>query len=314
MTIGESMRRIAILVAALTLAGSALAQSNALKIIHGSNAGAPQDVMLRLLAEEMQKAINQPVIVEPRPGASGQVAMSALKQAAADGRTIFSDGTGITSILQLPGATHSWMDFEPLYRIQLDPFALYVNPKRFPDWKAALAEMRAKPGQFRVGGFANGGPHQITLMLATAKADATFDWIPYDSGAKAITAVMGDHLEGSMSNISVYAQFKERTAVIAHTSAERLAQFPQLPTFKELGIDVVRYHWRGMFVKRGTPEPVITKLFESVGAGVKSAKFQQYLRESGTLDGTMTRAAYAEMLAEQARGDTVVLKQLKLVQ
>ena len=54
--------------------------------------------------------------------------------------------------------------------------------------------------------------------------------------------------------------------------------------------------------------------FESVGAGVKSAKFQQYLRESGTLDGTMTRAAYEGMLAEQARGDTAILKQLKLVQ
>ncbi|MEO7403041.1 MAG: tripartite tricarboxylate transporter substrate-binding protein, partial [Burkholderiales bacterium] len=187
------------------------------------------------------------------------------------------------------------------------------NPKRFPDLKAVLAEMRLKPDQFRAGGYAIGGPHQITLMLAMAKANAGFAWIPYDSGAKAITAVMGDHLEGSMSNISVYPSFKERTAVVAHTGATRIEQFPQIPTFKELGIDIVRYHWRGMFVKPGTTEPVIQRLFDAVGAGVKSAKFQAYLRESGTLDGTMTRAAYAEMLAEQARGDTLVLKQLKLL-
>src|SRR5262245_29960869 len=74
-----------------------------------------------------------------------------------------------------------------------------------------------------------------------------------DSGARAITAVMGDHLEGSLSSVSVYASFKEKTVILAHTAETRLPQFPDIPTFKELGIDVVRYHWRGMFVKRGTP-------------------------------------------------------------
>lgn len=295
------------------VAGPAFAQAPITRIIHGSNAGAPQDIMLRLLAEEMQRASGQQVIVEPRPGASGQIAMGVLKQAPADGRTIFSDGTGITSILQLPTAQHKWTDFEPLYRIQLDPFALYVNPKRFPTLDSAVAEMRKAPDAFRVGGFAQGGPHQITLMLAMEKAKASFAWIPYDSGAKAITAVMGDHLEGSMSNISVLPSFRERTVVLAHTAAERIAQFPDVPTFKELGIDIVRYHWRGMFVKPGTPEPVIQRLFDMVGAGVKAPKFQQYLKESGTLDGTMTRAEYAAMLAEQAKGDTVVLRQLRMI-
>ena len=84
----------------LSCAASAFAQQDPIRIIHGSNAGAPQDVMLRILADEMTKAGGRPVIVEPRPGASGQIAMTALKQAPADGQTIFSDGTGITSILQ----------------------------------------------------------------------------------------------------------------------------------------------------------------------------------------------------------------------
>ena len=119
---------------AAVLFGAALpaaAQQDALRILHGSNAGAPQDVMLRILAEEMSRAAGRPVIVEPRPGASGQIAMNALKQAAADGNTVFSDGTGLTSILQLPGHLHEWTDFEPLYRMQLDPFALYAMPKGY---------------------------------------------------------------------------------------------------------------------------------------------------------------------------------------
>ena len=109
------------LVAVTLFTGIASAQAEApIRIVHGSNAGAPQDVMLRILADELQKALSESVIVEPRPGAEGQIAMHALKQAPADGRTILSDGTGITSILQIPGARHKWTDFEPLYRLQLD--------------------------------------------------------------------------------------------------------------------------------------------------------------------------------------------------
>ncbi len=290
------------------------AQPDTVRIIHGSNAGAPQDVMLRILADEMTKAAGKPVIVEPRPGASGQIAMGVLKQSPADGTTIFSDGTGITSILQLPGHLHEWTDFEPLYRIQLDPFALYANPKRYPDLKALLKDMRAKPEAVRVGGYAIGGPFQIVLMLIAQKEKASFTWIPYDSGSKAITAVMGDHMEAAMSNISVYASFKEKMVVLAHTGESRFEQFPEVPTLKEQGIDIVRYHWRGMVMRKGTPEPVMERAYALVRAGVKSARFQAYLKDSATLDGTMSRAAMAEMLAEQARGDTAVLKQLKLVQ
>lgn len=81
-------------------------------------------------------------------------------------------------------------------------------------------------------------------------------------------------------------------------------------SFKELGIDVVRYHWRGMFVKRGTPEPVIERLFDGVGRAVKSQRFQDYLRDTATLDGSMARAAYAKMLEEQAKADTLMLREM----
>lgn len=284
-----------------------------IKIIHGSNAGAPQDVMLRILAEEMQKAIGQPVVVEPRPGASGQVAMAALKQAPADGTTIFSDATGITSILQLPDAAHKWSDFEPLYRLQLDPFALYVKKDKFADLNALIVEMKKRPNAVRVGGYGMGGPHQIALMRAMKLADATWTWIPFDSGSRAITAVMGDHIEAAMSNISVYGTFRERTQVVAQTAAERLKVFPDAPTFKELGIDVVLYHWRGMFLKRGTPEPTINQLFEVVGKAVKSERFQAYLRDSATLEGTMPRAEFVSMLEGQAKSDLTMLKELGMI-
>lgn len=301
--------------AAPFLAAPALvqAQGATLRILHGSNPGAPQDVMLRLLAEEWQGIARHPVIVDARPGASGQVAMAMLKQLPADGRTVFSDGTGITSILQLPTAQHRWTDFEPLYRLQLDPFALYVKQGSFAGFGDFLEAMRKRPGTLRVGGFALGGPHQIAMLRAARQAGARFSWIPFDSGARAITAVMGGHLEASMSNISVYETFRERTAVLAQTGESRLDRFGTIPTFREEGVDVVAYHWRGMFVRRGTPEAAVAGLFDQVGAAVRSERFRTYLQESATIDGTMPRPAFTAMLEQQASADAEVLREIGLL-
>ena len=284
-----------------------------IKIVHGSNAGAPQDVMLRILADEMGKASGRTVIVEPKPGASGQLAMSVLKQSAADGNTLLAEGTGITSILQLPGRLHEWTDFEPLYRVQLDPFALYALPQRFKDFAAFTEEMKTKKDHVRIGGYAIGGPFQLVMMQVSRRVNGDFSWIPYDSGGKAIAAVIGEQIEGAISNVSVAGTFTPRTKILAQTGEARLQQLPDVPTLKELGIDIVKYHWRGLFIKKGTPEAVIERNYAMVKAGVTSARFQKYLRESGTIEGTISRPAMADMLAEQAQNDTQLLKQLKML-
>jgi putative tricarboxylic transport membrane protein len=305
-----------VLALGLLLGSAALAwgqQQPILRIVHGSNPGAPQDVMLRILADEMSKASGgRTVLVDAKPGASGQLAMSALKQAPADGNTLLAEGTGITSILQLPGHLHEWTDFEPLYRVQLDPFALYASPERYKDFAAFAEDMRVKKDLVRIGGYAIGGPFQMVMMQLSRRIGGDFSWIPYDSGGKAIVAVIGDQIEGAVSNVSVAATFT-RTKILVQTGEARLPQLPDVPTLKELGIDMVKYHWRGFFIKKGTPEALIERNYALVKAGVGSARFQKYLRESGTIEGTISRTAMAEMLAEQARNDTQLLKQLKMI-
>jgi tripartite-type tricarboxylate transporter receptor subunit TctC len=289
------------------------AQNTPLRILHGSNAGAPQDVMLRILADEMSKVSGRPVIVDAKPGASGQIAMAALKQAPADGNTIFSDGTGITSILQLPGHLHQWADFEPLYRIQLDPFAIYVLPERYKDFASLAKDMKINKDGVRIGGYAVGGPFQLVLMQIADKINGNFSWIAYDSGSKAVVAVMGDQIEAAMSNVSIAGTYLPKAKIVVQTGETRLAQLPDVPTLKELGIDMVRYHWRGMFIKKGTPESLIDDNFKLINTAIKSPRFQAYLKESGTIDGSMSRLAMKEMLADQAKMDYALLRKLDLV-
>lgn len=288
--------------------------SKPIKIVHGSAAGAPQDVMLRKLAENMREVAGVPVVVEPHPGGTGQVAIAYLQSQPADGYTIFSDATGITSVLQLPGAAYKWTDLNPLFRIQLDPFALYVKQGgKFKNLKDLIDAMKTNPDTVRIGGYGTGSPHQITALFLGDQAKATVNWVPYNSGSNAIKAVMGGDLDAAMSNISVYSRFNEKTLVVGVTSADRVAAFPDTPTFKEQGYDLVRYHWRGMFVKNETPTAVIDKLYSIADQAEKSADFQAYLKNTSTLPGTMTRTEFADMLKAQAANDHKVLKNLGMI-
>lgn len=288
--------------------------SRAIRIVHGSNPGAPQDVMLRVLAEEMAAVFGQAVNVEGRPGGTGQAAIAYMMNQPADGHTIFSDATGITSVLQLPGAAFKWTDLQPVYRMQLDPFALYVKAdgkyRSLPDF---IADAKARPGSVRVGGYGTGSPHQISTRLLGGLAGIRTTWVPFDSGTKAIAAVMGDNLDAAMSNISVYPSFKGKATVIATTAEKTIPQFPEVPTFKAQGYDLVRYHWRGMFVRQGTPEPIVQALFKGVGEAVKRPKYVEYLDKSATLDGTMSIPEFEKLLQQQAKDDLDLLKELGMV-
>lgn len=282
-------------------------------IVHGSKAGAPQDVMLRVLAAQMAKVLGQGVDVQGRPGGSGQAAMSYMMGQPANGYTIFSDATGITAILQLPGAAFKWTDLQPVYRMQLDPFALYVKTGKYKSLKDLIADAKKRPGSVHIGGYGVGSPHQISTLLLAEQAGVKVSWVPFDSGTKAIAATMGDNLDAAMSNISVYKSFKGKVTVLGVSSAQPIAQFPEVPTFKSQGFNLVRYHWRGMFVRKGTPQPIVDKLYKAVGEAVKSPTFVKYLADSSTIDGSMTIPEFETLLKEQAKSDLVILKKVGML-
>lgn len=305
-------------IAVLTIAAPSFAAefpSRPIKIVHGSQAGAPQDVMLRELAQELEKAAGVSVVVESRPGGNGQVAMAYVKGQSADGHTVLNDGTGITTILQMPGAALKWTDFQPVYRIQLDPFALYVKQDGEYDSLADfVGTMKKNPGQIRIGGYATGSPHQFTSLSMADTVGSSIAWVPYNSGTDAIASVMGGDLDAAMSNISVYNRFKGTTNVLAVTSDDRLSNHPEVPTFKELGYDLVRYHWRGMLVREDTPDEIVQRLHDVIGQAVKSERFQEYLSKTATLDGTIPVAEFETMLQQQANSDRQRLVQLGIIE
>lgn len=301
----------------LSLISTALADfpQRPIRVTHTSNPGAPIDVMMRNLATEMEKIAGVPVIVEGRPGGSGQVAIAYLRGQPADGYTIHTDATGITAIMQLPGAAFKIEDVMPLYRVQLDPFALYV--RRDGDYQTLedlLVDMAERGQRIRIGGFGTGSPHQLATLEMAKQAGVEVRWVQYNSGGDAVADVMSGDLEAAMSNIAIYQRFIDRTQVLAHTSAERIADFPDVPTFAERGLDLTRYHWRGNFVHSDTPPEIAERLFEIIDQAARSVSFQDYLRTTSTIFGGIPRAEFATIIDEQYQSDRQVLIELNMIQ
>ena len=286
-----------------------------IRVVHTSNPGAPIDVMMRNLAQEMEKIAGVPVIVEGRPGGGGQVAIAYLRGQPADGYTVHTDATGITAIMQLPGAAHQMSDVMPLYRVQLDPFALYVRRGgNYETLEDLLADMAERGQRIRIGGFGTGSPHHLSTLELAKQAGVEVRWVQYSSGADAVADVMSGDLEASMSNIAIYQRFIDRTQVLAHTSAERIADFPDVPTFAERGLDLTRYHWRGTFVHSDTPPEIADRLYEIMDQAARSDAFQEYLRTTSTIFGGIPRQEFAAILDEQYKSDREVLIQLNMIQ
>src|SRR5512140_1257788 len=241
--------RIALLICALLLSATAAAQEKAIKFLVGFPAGAGLDTMTRLIAEKMRVSLGQPVVVENRPGAAGQIAMSALKHAAPDGLTLV-----MTPLVTVVTAPHvfpklpydAFADFTPVAHAADYLFAFTVGPSTRA---ASLADYVAlvKKDQ-KYGNYASAGtgslPHFFTLLFAST-AGIKMNHIGYKGTAPALTDLMGGQLGAFMGTVSdVAAQHKAgRLRVLATSGARRARELPEVPTFRELGYPIEGAGW-----------------------------------------------------------------------
>lgn len=290
------MGAVALAVSALGVAPAAAEfPTRPIKIVHGSNPGAPQDIMIRKLAEEVKAATGASVVVEPRPGGTSTVAVSHMLGQEHDGHTLFLGGSGVIRSLQKPSSPYKVTQLKPVYRIQLDPFTLYVKRGgKYDTTDDLVADMKKHPGKVRIGGFGSGSGQHFAAIEWTEATGTEMTWVPFNSGSKAITAVMGDNLDAALSNLGVYNRFNDKTKVLGMSAKERNPALPEVQTFVEQGLDVTPMHWRSLFAPKDTPKENVEAVYDIIHTGVKSPAFQEYLRKSGTIDGTMTVAEFQD--------------------
>lgn len=245
--------------------------------------GGVADITGRPTAAALEKVLKQPVTVVNRPGAAGAVGNAAAANAKPDGYTVLM---ALSSISVIPAAdelfnrkpAYSLDQFVPVALISADPTILVVHPSLpVKTVKDLVALARSKPGQMSFSSSGVYGALHMPMEMFLHAAKLKMRHVPTTGGGPAITAVLGGHVEmtaGGPAAISSHVK-AGKMRPIASWGAERHASYPQVPTFRELGYkDVEYYIWAGMFVPRGTPEPVVKTLRDAARRAVQDADFK----------------------------------------
>jgi tripartite-type tricarboxylate transporter receptor subunit TctC len=244
--------------------------------------GGVADITGRPTAIALEKVLKQPVVLANRPGAGGAVGNSLVANAKPDGYTLLM---ALSSISVIPEAdklfdrkpAYTLDQLIPLALISADPTILVVHPSLpVKSLKELVTLAKVKSGQMSYSTSGIYGalhmPMEMFLHAATLKMRA----VHTNGGGPAITILLGGHVEmtaGGPAAISGHVK-AGRLRTIVSWGAKRLAAFPDVPTFKELGYDIEYYIWAGMFAPKGMPEPVMKTLRDAVRKAVDDPDFK----------------------------------------
>ena len=243
-------------------------------------AGGQADLAARPIAHALEQILGKSVIVDNRAGgAGGAIGNAAAARAEPDGYTLLMT---LSSLAVLPEAdrlfdrppVYEVSQFAPIARVLADPTLLAV-PASAP-WKTLeefIADAKKRPGEIRYGSSGPYGTLHVAMEMFAASAGIKLLHIPYRGAAPALNAILTGTVDAVASAPGTLRQQVDdgKMRVLANWGAERIASFPDLPTFRERGYkDVEFYIWAGLFAQQALPEPIMTKLRQAMAQAVKS--------------------------------------------
>ena len=268
-----------LLAGATAAATPALAQqtANTLRIVVGYPAGATSDALTRVVAEQMGKTLGQPVIVENKAGAGGRIGNEVVKAAAPDGSTLLMTPVATMSIFPHSYAGQlrydAFKDFAPVAHLSNFQLGLAVNAqvpaKTLAEYVALVKADPAKYG-FYASAAAGSLPHFFGVMFGKS-AGIQLTHVPYKGTAPAMQALAAGEVVALSTVVadirSVVDAGKARLLAVA--GEKRDASLPNVPTFRELGHDLVAQPWYALFAPAGTPQAAIERLSKAAIAAVQ---------------------------------------------
>jgi tripartite-type tricarboxylate transporter receptor subunit TctC len=277
--------------------------------------GSPVDGYARVMAKLVSADLGQNIVVDNRTGGSGIVMVNTLLRAPADGYTIAANTVTLAALFGEPNVTFKPEDLQLVARSQVDPYGLIVHTSTpFKNLDGFVAYARKNPNKINVGGpFVMSG-HRVAWEVFAELAKIKTTWVPYQGGGPALTAVAGGHVDVAATNPGNVKPMIDagKVRVIAVSSEKRLDDFPDVPTYRERGYDLVRYQWRGMMAKAGTPKAITDRLVAAIQKAQQTAEWKAYLKQVTQLDGFQGPDAFRQQLALDMREMDVVKKKLGL--
>ncbi|MEI7428455.1 MAG: tripartite tricarboxylate transporter substrate binding protein [Betaproteobacteria bacterium] len=274
----------------LSMSGLAFAQpwpSKSVTLVVSYPPGGGADAVARSLSGPLGKALGTTVIVENKPGASGQIAAALVAKSTPDGYTLLLDASSFSVnpglFKKLP--YDAIRDFKVLGLLALFPNVLLVNPN-FPakSVKELVTMAKNKPEEIAYATSGNGSAQHMSGAMFEIKADIKMQGIPYKGGALALNDVIAGQvpvLFGTIASTKSYIETKKLTA-LAVTSKKRVNALPDIPTMAEAGVPAYEvYEWNAIFAPSGTPDAVVKKLSDAIATAMQTPEMKEKIPQLG---------------------------------
>jgi tripartite-type tricarboxylate transporter receptor subunit TctC len=285
--------RLAILLLTVLLAAPAVAQApypnRSIKLLVPIPPGGAPDVTARLIGHYLSESLGQPVVVENRTGANGNIAADAVAKAEPDGYTLLlAADSGITInphvYARLP--FDPLKDLVPVASVAANQFMLAVNPKvPAKNFREFIDYARAADPPLAYASGGNGSQHQLAMEMLKARAGIKLLHVPYRGGSPAATATIAGETQVFFAGAASSGQFEAgQLRPLAASGQRRSKRYPHLPTIGEFypgyAIDI----WLGLFAPAGTPAPIVAKLHDEVHRLLARPEVAEKMNVSGSLE------------------------------
>jgi tripartite-type tricarboxylate transporter receptor subunit TctC len=288
------MTRFGIFLASLLFSALAAAQYPArpITIIVPIPPGGAPDIAARLIGQKLSENVGQPVVIENKVGANGNIANDLVAKSAPDGYTL-----GLLADSQITVNPHLYKmpidtlrDLAPVATVAANQFVLTVNPslpvRTFPEF-IEYAKKANPPLAYASGG--NGSQHHLTMEMLKLRAGINLLHVPFKGGAPAAAATVAGDTMAVWSGSSNAPQIKAgRLRALAVSGAQRSAQYPELPTIGEFYPGFESSIWLGLFGPANIPEPTLARLRAEIRKVLESPDVKQKMNAAGGLDPYLT--------------------------
>ena len=305
---------VSLAVAALPLTSLAAYPERPIKLVVPWAAGGDTDVIYRTFGPLMQKQLGGTIVVANVGGASGTKGAREAKAAPADGYTLFAVHDSIHSTYWTGVADVNYTDFEPICLVSATPSIVTASPKTpWKDMKALLADAKKRPGQITVGATLGSTSHFFPAMIEQA-AGIKFKYVSYEGTAPRMNALLGGHVDLAESNLTQKGKADAgQLKFLAIAADKRHPEVPDVPTLKELGIDIEYAVNRGLLAPKGTSAEALGKLRSACGTAANDPGFAETLKKHGTLVRYLDHTAYTQFLKKYDAENEALSKELGML-
>jgi tripartite-type tricarboxylate transporter receptor subunit TctC len=284
------MKKLALFLASLALAGGALAQSypaRPVKVVVPWPPGQATDIAARMLAMKLQEALGQPFVIDNRPGAGGSLGTAVAATSPADGYTLLAASSGPISIMP----SLQKLTYEPLKDLVLiglitrNSYALVVNPS-FPasNAKEFIALLKANPDKYTFASSGTGATGHLLGELFNSTAQVKARHIPYKGAGPALTDVMSGQVDYTIETVAATVGHVKagRLKALGVSTAKRAAAMPEIPTLAEAAdLDYDAGAWIGYAAPAGIPREILLKLSAEMQKALQAPELKEKLLNAG---------------------------------